>query len=306
MQSRPASYFVYPQLVNNQLQKADPGTAAAQAIQDEFDDYWTLIVQYCVDDSRIIEKEIQRTFVPYRAAKDYYFRDEIRNGHFGWNRSFGGYYLDLDEDLLAVDTIVFNDTTLTSSQFRLVGIDDSTSTYPFFRVLFDTTSSISIDTDFDSKITITGEWGVQDNVNDAYSDVTTITAAMADTTVTTVTVADGDGDLFFQYQYIRIDDELMLITAITGNDASPDTLTVVRGVNGFTAATHDTGSTIERWNVVGDVQKLAQRMVAYWFNKRDDKGDRVEIIGDALILAQFSSEIAAIAKRRKRSLVGAV
>lgn len=304
MQSRPASYFTYPQLVNNQLLKADPGAAATQTIQTEFANYWALIVQYCLDCSRIIETSTHRTFVPYTAAKDYYFRQEIRNDNFDFEAYIGGYYLDLNEDLLSVSEIVFNGTTLTSSQYRLVGIDQSSITYPFTRVLFgeDVTN---FNTGFDDKITITGEWGVQDNASDSYSDVSTLSVALTDTTGTTVTIANGQGDLFYQYQYIRIGDELMLITGIDSS-GDPDLLTVVRGVNGFTAATHLIDTTIERWNVVNDVQFLVQRMVAYWFNKRDDKGELVQVIDDSLVLAQFSKEVAAIAIRRRRSGIGAV
>jgi len=306
MQSRPASYFTYPQLVSNQLIKADPGESAATALQTEYNDYWTLVVQYCLDFSRVIETAIRRTFVPYAATKDYYFREVYANGYFGYLPYWGGYYLDLREDLLTVDSIEFYGTALTSSQYRLVGTDQSSSSYPYTRILFGDDVN-SFDTDFDSKIAIVGEWGVQDNSSDAYSDVTTLAAAVSTTTGTSLSVANGESTLFAQYQYIRIDDELMLITGLTEADApDPDTLTVKRGVNGFTAATHDNATTIERWNVVSDVQLLAQRMVAYWFNKRDDKGDRVQVIDNALILAQFDKEIAVIAKRRQRSGIGAI
>ena len=134
--------------------------------------------------------------------------------------------------------------------------------------------------------------------------MTTITAGL-DSTETDVSVANGNGALFEIYQYIRIDDELMLITDITV-DNDPDVLTVTRGVNGSTKATHDSGATITRWNVVRDVSLLATRMVAYWFGKRNDKGERVQVIDNALVIAQFSKEINAIAVRRKKSKFGVV
>ena len=65
---------------------------------------------------------------------------------------------------------------------------------------------------------------------------------MADTTTTTVTVDDGTD--FAAGQTVLIDSEQMLITTISGND-----LSVARGLNGTTAATHtdDAAVSILRW-----------------------------------------------------------
>ena len=61
--------------------------------------------------------------------------------------------------------------------------------------------------------------------------------AVATTTETTVSVADGDGATFSAGDVIQIDSEEMLVASVdsTGN---PDVLTVTRGINGTTAATH--------------------------------------------------------------------
>ena len=86
---------------------------------------------------------------------------------------------------------------------------------------------------------IAGIWGYRD-FQEASGSLTD--GAVADTTTTTVTVDDGTD--FAIGQTVLVDSEQMLVTAISGN-----TLTVTRGLNGTTAATHadDTTVSILRW-----------------------------------------------------------
>jgi hypothetical protein len=295
MQSRPASTFTTPALVSDQLVKADTG--ASQAETDEYNDYYTLVQQYCFDMSKIIESQTRATFVPYYAAKDTYFADAVANHRLQWHYTGGFLVLTLDEDLLTVDTMTYMAEVLTASQYRLVDDDDSANGYPFRKVQFKVTGLPTLSTDFDDGLTIAGEWGTHDNASDAYSDVG-VTAEALDASETSIDVADAT--LYNVYEYIRIDDELMLVTAID-TDATPDALTVTRGVNGFTKATHEDAAAITRWNVPHDVRLLATRMCAYWFGKRSDKGERIQVVDNALVIAQFSKEIAAIAERRQRN-----
>ena len=303
MDSRPPSIYTTPALILGQTLKAPTGET--QTTEEHWDEDWALIKRYCYAYSTIIEGQTSRTFVPYTATKNKYFADEIRNGRFLYQRDTGLYVLDLWEDLLSVDSITWDATALTDSEYRLVGQDSSSDDYPYTRILFDGNSVPSYDRDFDTKITIVGQWGVHDSSDYAYTDVTTTAAAIADTTGTTITLADNGALLFEIYQYILIDDELMLITDLD-NTVAPgdDTLTVERGVNGYTAATHDNASTISRWNVVGDVQELGTRMCAYFYGKRSDTGELIQVVDNKLMIAQFSREIAAIAQRRRRSLMG--
>jgi hypothetical protein len=302
MQTRPTSIYTTPALVAQQLQKALPDTPTTD-VTNLYNDFYTLVQRYCKDYSKIIEGQINAAFVPYYAAKDYKFRTIITENQWYYDVLGGVYRLDLREDLLSIDSIVFNGTTLTSTQYDAMGMF-GLADYPYRQIEFDATNLPSWDVQFTTKLTITGEWGVQDNSSDAYSTVT-VTAEALDSSETGIDIANGSGTLFDVYQYIRIDDELMLITAITSSTApDPDILTVTRGVNGFTAAAHDSGASITRWNVVYDVQELATRMVAYFFNKRDDTGERVQFINESVLIAQFSKELAAIAQRRKRNLYG--
>lgn len=298
MESRPVSAFTTPALVSKQLIKADTGES--EAVTDEFNDYFALVADYCFSMSKIIEMEVGQTFVPYFAEKTIYFTEAIGRDRFKFVR--GLYYvLELEEDLLAVTEIVYMGQTLASSQYRLVDINDSASGYPYRAILFDTDDLPDFGIDFTDAVVITGEWGSQDSPSDAYSSVATLSADVDDE-ITTLTVADAT--LFEIGQYLRLEDELVRITATT-TTPTPDELTVLRGVNGSTAAAHLTDTTIQRWQVTSDVELLATRMVAYWYGKRNDKGERIQVVGSSIVIAEFSSELRQIAGRRKRSKFGA-
>ena len=302
MQSRYDSAYTTPGNVSDQLQKADTGNGS-DSISTEYNDYLDLVMTYCIQFSKVLETTIGRTFVPYLATKTLYFSDMLQNRELYYDHNV--YVLELGEDLLSVDSLTFMDTSLTSDKYRLVDISGDPNGYPYRAIYFDPSEFPGWGTGFADSIVIGGEWGLQDNADDAYSLVTTSALAL-DASETGVSVAEGSGSLFDIYQYIRIDDELMFITNITVTAGNPDILTVVRGVNGFTAATHLINATITRWNVVSDVSLLATRMVAYWFNKRNDTGERVQVIDTALVIAQFAKELNAIAERRQIIFAGSV
>lgn len=296
----PESAFTYPALVSEQTQKADTGSSLA--VTAEFNAYYSFICRNCFSFSKVIAGVTHQTFVPYYDSKDIYFAEIIRDRKFHYNSN--GYSLDLEDSLLELDSLTWMDTALTAGQYRLVDHHGSANGYPYSRIYFDGDSVGSYGTSFDDKVVVAGFWGAHDNATDAYAEVTA-TAEALDATETGIDIANGEYALFETYQYIRIDDELMLITAITeGEGAEADVLTVRRGVNGSTAATHDNAATITRWNVVSDVQLLATRMVAYWYGKRNDKGELVQVIDNALVIAQFSKELNAIATRRRKSRFG--
>lgn len=294
MQNRPRSTFTTPQAVSEQLSKADVG--GTQSITDEYASYYTLVKSYCYQISRMIENEVQRTFVPYYATKKFYTDDLIQQRQ--WSAGWNSFRLQFNEDCLAVSEIVYFDTTLTAAQYRLTG-GSSVNQYPYEAVLINRTQLAELPflyTAFDKHVAVTGEWGVQDYENDQYITVDTLAEAL-DETETAIDVTDGT--LFNVYDYIRVGDELMHIESISTN-----TLTVRRGVNGFTAAEHDSGAVVKRWQVVDDIALLATRMVAYWYQRRNDKGERIQVVDSVALLAQFSAELAAISQRRRRNLFG--
>ena len=96
--------------------------------------------------------------------------------------------------------------------------------------------------DIEQGYQIVGKWGYKDLTE---ASGTTTTAAGYTATVTAINVATGGGALLAIGQTIVIGSEQMLITAI-----ATDALTVVRGLNGTTAATIPaslTAISIQRW-----------------------------------------------------------
>ena len=112
---------------------------------------------------------------------------------------------------------------------------------------------------------IAGQWGY---ANDTLS--VTTSDAISSTTATSVSVTSAT-DLG-PAQTILIDSEQLYITAISGN-----TLTVERGVNGTTAATHSGGATVYKYDYPPLVVQACKDLSKIVFRDRDV--GRIDVIG---------------------------
>jgi len=72
------------------------------------------------------------------------------------------------------------------------------------------------------------------------AETSALNGAISSTTATTFAVTSGHGIHFQPFEIVKVDNEYMYVTDVTS-----DTLTVVRGVCGTTAATHLTLATVE-------------------------------------------------------------
>jgi len=106
-------------------------------------------------------------------------------------------------------------------------------------------------------LTILGEWGYTNN-----TILVTTADAVGSTTGTSVSVTSGTN--FGPAQTILIDSEQMYITSISGN-----TLTVERGVNGTTAATHSGGASAYRYDYPPLVIQACLDIGKIMFRNRD-------------------------------------
>lgn len=181
--------------------------------------------------SRFIDEETGRTYYP-RVETRYH---DAQNGRELW----------LDDDLLEVISITNgDDTTIASTEYNLVPRNDT----PHYAIKIIQSSSEIWDLDSSGNsegvIDIAGYWGYHTNYSQrawitgsTISDSDTITAAL-----TTIGVASGT--LFDADQIIKIESELIRVTAVSTND-----LTVVRGENGSTAAAHVDSTAVYIWSV---------------------------------------------------------
>ena len=122
-----------------------------------------------------------------------------------------------------------SDTTLTVTDITMFGTADSTPPFAFTPY----TQNIEID---DERLGITAAAAAVDstaNVNDEGGAF-----IPPDTTLTTT-----DGNQFDAPEIIKVNNELMRVTAVDGNN-----LTVVRGVGGSTAGAHTNGDDIYHFN----------------------------------------------------------
>ena len=107
-------------------------------------------------------------------------------------------------------------------------------------------------------LAITGVWGY---ANDTSPQKTTADA-ISSTTATSVSVASSSS--LGAAQTILVDSEQLYITSISGN-----TLTVERGVNGTTAATHSGGASVYVYDYPPLVSQVCLDLAKIFFRDRD-------------------------------------
>jgi hypothetical protein len=122
-------------------------------------------------------------------------------------------------------------------------------------------------------------WGYHEDYGNAWESVTTLSAAIATTTATTCTVPVNkivSGDL------LKVGSEFIYASGLL--EGSTDTLTIERGVNGSTAATHLISAPVYRWTYPVIEKLCRDATVAYWRLRANPVGETVVVGGE-----QFST-----------------
>lgn len=123
-------------------------------------------------------------------------------------------------------------------------------------------------------ISVTGIWGWHDRWSAAWresADIVQNNPLSANATSLMVSDADGaDGDgetpRFQIGHLIRIESEYLRVLAV---NTTSNTLTVQRGVNGSTAASHVQNTTIQVYQPPADIDALALRWAAWLYREAD-------------------------------------
>lgn len=232
---------------------------AARGIDESTDD--TLLRTYCRAASAAWDKGTRRRFWPLVETRYYDYP--------------GPWALRLDDDLLEVTTLTNGDgETLTeNTHFYLYPLSDSVKHR--IEIRRDVGEVFQYRSTGQRQISVAGIWGWHDDwanawadTGDAVADAGGITAAATSITVTDVDGADAWGlqPRLKADALIRIDSEYLWITAA---NTSANALTVVRGVNGSTAATHDAAADIYLYQPPADVVQFVTRWVAYMYDQKD-------------------------------------
>lgn len=213
-----------------------------------------LILDAIEDASGRINDLFRVPFEPWHATR--YF-DATRNPV-----SYSGRVLTLTYPLLSATTITLGDgTALAGTDYQLSPRDETPA------------SEIIIVSDFYSwyrvdnanhplnAISITGVWGQRSQYANAWSQVTTLSAAIVSTSATSATVTSATA--ISPGALIRVDDEYMRVTNVSTN-----TLTLERGVNGTTAATHLITAPVSLYAWEPVINRAAKRLAAWLYHRR--------------------------------------
>jgi|GEM_PF-444067 hypothetical protein len=141
-------------------------------------------------------------------------------------------------------------------------------------------------------ISVAGWWGYHSSYQSAWVDslatVLDNPLTLASTAITVGAISGAAADLesprFQTGQLLRIEDELIYLVQTTEVESANDTLTVVRGYNGSTAAQHAAGAKIEIFRPEGFVVQACERLVHWRYKQRDTDGfDKTYVAGTGVV-----------------------
>jgi hypothetical protein len=208
--------------------------------------------------SRLIDGYAGRRFFPLRQTHSYSYRDP-------------GVLL-LRDDLLALHTLTNGDgVELDSAVYHLQPPGESVMSSV---VLDRTQAAFTHSGDPVDAIQVEGTWGYHPDWTNAWADSgDSVQDNPLSSSATTLTVNDADAPLETGYgqrfavgQLLRIEDEYLHVLAI---NTTTNTLTVARGVNGTTAASHNQAVQIDVYEPPADIRQVCLRVAAWLYKQRD-------------------------------------
>ena len=214
--------------------------------------------------SGMIARYTGRHFVPVRATRTY----DALGDHITATT------LDLWADLLEASTVTNGDGAEVQVDRCILHEQNS---YPRWQIeLVDTRWTYSRHPQ--GAIAIDGIWGYHADYANAWIDtLDAVQAGGIDASATSIDVGNAGGTdarhrtRFAVGQVLRIDDEFLEVAEI---DTSTDKLTVLRGVLGTTAATHDAGTQIASWAPPPEIEQVCISLVAWLYRTAEKPGER--------------------------------
>ena len=246
--------------------------------QDSSDADTTLVMRFAEAASRQLDRWCRgRWFYPKSAVRYYDHPDDSTR-------------LRLSEDLLELTTFTTEngDTTVTSAQrYLMCGAEYNLT--PYDRIVMKSDGgrpNLFYSGTPQRANAVTGIWGYHEDWSNAFEDSqdevedNPLTAS-----ATTINVNDADGaDLygltprFKALQMLKIEDEYVYVTAVNATD---DELTVVRGVNGTTAAEHAQNVAISIYRPMPDIVQAAKEIAKYLYLHKDTSDGDVTMFPEA-------------------------
>lgn len=188
---------------------------------------------------------------------------------------FSPYDLALYQPLLELTTLTNGNGNVIATGYSLY--PSNSTPKGFIRLAQSGAVQWAYTTNGNDEINVVGVWGYRQHASEAWVNTnTTLQAAIASTTATTFTVvnaaatdANGITPCLSAGMMIQIDTEWMMVMDVTTN-----TLTVVRGVRGSTAATHLISTPVSVYNVEPTIQRAVMVWTALVY---DRLGESVQV-----------------------------
>ena len=197
--------------------------------------------------------------------------------------------LKVDDDLLAVTTFTTEngDTEITSGNYYLMcgGVYGLT---PYDRIVLKTDSTqsyLAFSGTMQQANAVVGTWGYHEDWSNAWEDSGDEVEETLTATDTGITVNDADGaglygakPRFQEFQLLKIEDEYVYLTGV---NATTNTLTVVRGANGTTAATHAQNTDIYVYLPMLNVVQATKDLAKYLYLHKDTADGDITMFPEA-------------------------
>lgn len=241
----------------------------------------TTLRSACQGATRAIDRHCGRRFQPQTATRYYTARDAS--------------WLPV-ADLLSVTSLktlttnsngtrTYGDTWATTD-YDLLPYDAPDDEEPYFLIRVNPAGLFSFPTEARG-VEVVGVWGYWQDTTVA----TTLGAAITSTTATTFTATSGAA--LKVLQTILVDSEQMYITGIATN-----TVTVERGANGTTAATHSNGANVAVYRYPDDLVEAATIEAVRLWRRRDAPFGVVGDVNTGMVrIARVDSDVAEIVSR---------
>lgn len=211
--------------------------------------------------SAIFSSETQRCFVPF-----------IQSAPYDWVNHTT---LHLDDDLMTLTSVTDSTGALSAGEYVL----KSNNRNPYSTIQTLGSRKFTFSTNRESAITVAGVWGFHPNPSIMWAAQTTITVGVATVGATSITV--GSTTNISVLSYLKIDDEYLLVTAITGL-----VLTVERGVNGSTAATHLINVVVYLYQQNPEIQRAVTHLAVYLYLTQNTFNEVYATVGGEVSIAK--------------------
>ena len=186
----------------------------------------------------------------------------------------------LDDDLLEVISLTSNNgaDTVAAVDYNLLSADNSNWTpYNVIELIQGNDAAFTYSSTPQDSNAVTGYWGYHEHWADAWQDSQdTVENNPLSSSATTITVNDVDGanlyglsPRFMVQQLLKIESEWLFVT---GKNTNTNVLTVIRGVNGTTAAAHVQNTPIYIYQPMAEIVGAMEVLATYIYRRRESVG----------------------------------